>query len=71
MACVKYNERSTVLDLTVISEYQAGKKILGDLKNRDWMVLRGIYVSAEVSFKIEKITNKGKWNPFPQRRTRW
>ena len=65
----KCNEGATVLCLTTISGYQAGETILGDLKKRGWVVLRGINVNEEVNFRLRRLLTKGSGNPFPHRRT--
>jgi hypothetical protein len=59
--CKDCVEGATVIDLTSVTGYAIGDKILGDLGTCGWVVLRGVSVTDPMQDKMEAIAKKGRW----------
>ena len=67
MECKK---EATVIDLTPITGYVVGDRILGDLETLGWVVLRGVEVTESISTKIDEIIDSGKWHSISTEKNR-
>ena len=70
-ACPKCREGATVIDLTSITGYAVGEKILGGFEHCGWVVLRGVPVTSHVELKLQGIASKGRWNSISTEGNRW
>ena len=52
-SCIKCNVGAQVLDLTQITGYQLGDKILGDMDECAWVVLCGVHFTDSIYEKID------------------
>ena len=50
-----------MIDLTSVTGYAVGDKILGDMRKLGWVVLRGVSVTDTMQAKMEAIAKKGRW----------
>ena len=58
--CDECGEGATVIDLTSVTRYAVGEKILGDLDTCGWVVMRGVSVNDNMQDKMTAIAMKGK-----------
>ena len=59
-----------MIDLTSVTRYAVGEKILGDLDTCGWVVMRGVSVNDNMQDKMTAIAMKGKWKSISKERHR-
>ena len=69
--CDKYKSDEVVIDLRSINDLSnlPGEKLIGDLKNLGWVVVRGVRIDSATDKEIDNVSNMrnitwgGTWHP--------